>query len=832
VAISYNTGTTGAATTTIPAGVLNHDVMLLVVNGFSNGTSPVVSVSSTGTAFTQIGTQQAGGTDSGYTAYGAIFYAVASASDAGKVITASVSGGGSPFLATALASYTGASNSAPVDVSGGANSGSSPLNFPAETTGYAGDWAIYLTASGDNGAGLTGPSGTTQRQLGNPSYGVYAGIWDGNGSAGAAGSSIGGSSFKVTASGTPWLTAFTIGLAFPSATNAPAGVAAATAAAHNATVSTSSGTSAPAGAVTAAAAAPGPVPAVTASAGVATAAAAAGNLTGASALGMVYSSTDGNGVETWTATSPMNGGAGHGSHACRILRPVSPPEGTPHAFLYCLPVSTEGDATYGSALDICQGIGTHNTYNVTLVEPTFYTYPWYADHPTDATIQQESFTVAIANWCLQHIAETSDGPANQGDEAHHLIGFSKSGYGGTGLLLRHPGLFGKGAFWDTPYDMAHYSDYSGGGSDAVYGTDANFTTNYKLSSSFVAAHDATFTAPVPAVPYRVWISGGVLYSGDVTDFDTLLTGVPVPHVYVSNSGDGTHEYASQWVGPAVAAILPATGYGPAAAVAPNAKVSASVLAGVAAAAAVAPNAALSVAPDAGAARALAVAPGPVAAAGVAAGAASAGAAVTGARTAVQAYAAVAVSAAAAPGASVSTASGTSAPAGAAGATATAAGSSVSAGIPASVAAAAGAASPPVPSVLVPAGVAAAAAVAPGATVSASSSGSASAGVAAAGAAAPGAGTAITATAGAAAVSAGAPGATVSTAVAGSAPAQAASASAVASAAALSVSANAAAAVALAAALASVVPADVGFLTATCTATATLTASMATTGGPA
>jgi len=619
------------------------------------------------------------------------------------------------------------------------------------------------------------------------------------------------------------------------ATSAPAGVAAATATAHNATVSTSTGTNAAAGAVSAAAAAPGPVPAVAASAGVAAAVGSVGNLTGASTLGMVYSSTDGNGVETWTATSPMNGGAGHGSHACRILRPTSPPEGMPHAFLHCLPVSTEGDATYGSALDICQTLGTHNTCNVTLVEPTFYIYPWYCDHPTDATIRQESFTVAIATWCQQHIAVTSEGPANQGDEAHHLIGFSKSGYGGMGLLLRHAGVYGKGAFWDTPFDMNAYDEYSGGGSDAAYGTSANWSTNYKLSSTFVAAHDASFTAPVPAVPYRVWISGGVLYSGNVTDFDTLLTGVPIPHVYVSNSGDGTHEYASQWVSPAVAAILPATGYGPATATAPDATPAVGANAGVAAAAAVAPgaSASFSAQADAGAAAATAVAPGAAAAASVPAGIPSAASLAPTAQAAITANAGAPASAAAAPGASASTSSNTSAHPGAAASAASAADPAVAAGVPGVVAASAGTAPAPVPSLGAPAGVATAAAVAPDATVSVSSSGTANAGVAAASAAAAGASAAIAVNAAAASAAAVAPGATVSTLTAGNAPAQAATAAAVASAAVLSVSANAAAAAALAVALASGIPADVGFLTASCAATATLTATTAMTmGGPA
>lgn len=222
MAITYNTGAVSPSPNTtnvltIPAGVLAGDVMLLVVNGFAPTAGASLTVSSTGTAFTQIGSTQAGGAGaSGYYAYGGIYYAVASSTDHGKVISVSVSGGGSTFVCCALTAYTGASNSAPIDVSGGTNAASSPLTFPAETTGVANDWAVYLSAWGESSnASYTGPSGTTSREA-VEAGGVGCGIWDSNGSVGGSGTSIGGSgkTFSSTA-GTVWLTGFTIGLAPP-----------------------------------------------------------------------------------------------------------------------------------------------------------------------------------------------------------------------------------------------------------------------------------------------------------------------------------------------------------------------------------------------------------------------------------------------------------------------------------------------------------------------------------------------------------------------------------------------------------------------------------------
>ena len=85
-----------------------------------------------------------------------------------------------------------------------------------------------------------------------------------------------------------------------------------------------------------------------------------------------------------------------------------------------------------------------------------------------------------------------------------LIGFSKSGYGGQDLLLKHPDLFAAAATWDFPADMSSYDDlYSPA---ANYGTEANFTANYQLTEAFVTAHKTPFQAQD-----RIWFRGYSLY---------------------------------------------------------------------------------------------------------------------------------------------------------------------------------------------------------------------------------------------------------------------------------------------------------------------------------
>ena len=204
---------------TIPAAVQAGDVVWVVVHGFQNVSAVnTLQLSSTGTAPVQVGPQQQSPQASGFWADGAIFRFVASATDAGKTLTASFTDNRTALWAVALAAYSGASNSNPVDVSGGAASGSSPLSFPAETTGVAGDWAIYLSAFGEStNASFTGPAGTTLRTS-TESGGVGAAIWDSNGSVGNTGTSIGGAAEQLSSTAaTVWLTAFTVGLAPPSA---------------------------------------------------------------------------------------------------------------------------------------------------------------------------------------------------------------------------------------------------------------------------------------------------------------------------------------------------------------------------------------------------------------------------------------------------------------------------------------------------------------------------------------------------------------------------------------------------------------------------------------
>lgn len=226
--ISFNTGTTASADTaasvdvTIPSGVLVNDVMIMSLEVFTEDSSaPTVSFSGAGGTWTLVpvsaGSNPETCNSSGVYSYGYAYYRVATSGDPGATLTVSESGSaaGTTWMDVALVSYTGASTSSPIDVAAGAGiySGSG-ITCPSKTTGVANDWAVYLWNGAPGGSpGITGPAGTTQRQNIVDAANVGAGIWDSDGSVGAAGTAIGGGTF--TGGSSDWWQAFTIGLAPP-----------------------------------------------------------------------------------------------------------------------------------------------------------------------------------------------------------------------------------------------------------------------------------------------------------------------------------------------------------------------------------------------------------------------------------------------------------------------------------------------------------------------------------------------------------------------------------------------------------------------------------------
>jgi hypothetical protein len=165
--------------------------------------------------------------------------------------------------------------------------------------------------------------------------------------------------------------------------------------------------------------------------------------------------------------------------------------------------------------------------------------------------------------------------ANFGALPSWLLGFSRSGYGVTDLLLRNPSVFDEAAAWDFPAEWqwdtlgGYFSQGIGTDYSTPQGTQANFENNYRLMipdgggtfglgglpSTFLTAH----AAPFQGRP-RLWISGDVGASlfqtprQQIADFDARLTALGVKHIAAITATVRTHAWSSGWVPGALAGL--------------------------------------------------------------------------------------------------------------------------------------------------------------------------------------------------------------------------------------------------------------------------------------
>jgi hypothetical protein len=252
----------------------------------------------------------------------------------------------------------------------------------------------------------------------------------------------------------------------------------------------------------------------------------------------LFASTDGNGVATYNATTPIvNDG---NPLAVRVLQPTAPNPGLAHNFLYMLTTEAYPSATYGDPMgDVAVPLALANKYNLTIIAANLSGANWYGNSITDTGDQRVTYLVGdVTQWVKSTFGS--------GGEKNLLIGFSRSGMGAQDLLLRFPNIFAKAASWDFPAQgMVNYNDY---GAD-IFGNQANFAANYQLSTANVTALSGPLTGS-----NRIWIGGYNAFQADVTNYDALLTSLGVPHT-LGAMANITHEWQSGWVEPAVGSMV-------------------------------------------------------------------------------------------------------------------------------------------------------------------------------------------------------------------------------------------------------------------------------------
>jgi hypothetical protein len=217
-----------------------------------------------------------------------------------------------------------------------------------------------------------------------------------------------------------------------------------------------------------------------------------------------------------------------GETKVRVLLPDK--LGKDHRVLYVLPVEANDEKRWGNGLLEVKRHDLHNKHGLVVVAPTFAQLPWYADHPTDPAIRQESHFLKVV---LPFVEKTYPVRAER-----LLLGFSKSGCGAWSLLLRHPELFARAAAWDAPLGMDKHTPYGAG---PIFGTQENFEL-YRPA--------ALLRKDAKAAAGRLIHLGYGNFRKDHQAMEALLEELKVARVYRDGPAR-KHEWESGWVPEAV-----------------------------------------------------------------------------------------------------------------------------------------------------------------------------------------------------------------------------------------------------------------------------------------
>jgi hypothetical protein len=220
----------------------------------------------------------------------------------------------------------------------------------------------------------------------------------------------------------------------------------------------------------------------------------------------------------------------------RVVVPDDVADGERLRVVYLLPVEAGRERRYGDGLETALEFDAANKFRVVLVAPSFAALPWYADHPTDAKLAQESYfledVVPLVEAKYPVVAER---------RGRLLCGFSKSGWGAWCLLLRHPDKFERAATWDAPLLMDAPGKY---GSGPIFGDAENFA-KYQITRLFEQRAGSVSDRSPP----RLVLLGRGNFPDDVAIHERLQK-LNVPHVYRDDLKT-KHVWSRDWLEPAL-----------------------------------------------------------------------------------------------------------------------------------------------------------------------------------------------------------------------------------------------------------------------------------------
>jgi hypothetical protein len=239
---------------------------------------------------------------------------------------------------------------------------------------------------------------------------------------------------------------------------------------------------------------------------------------------------DGAGFLVYPVRSPFEAG----TTTIRVLLPDSLDPAKSYPVVYVLPVEAGDEHKYGDGLLEAKRDDLQNKYRAIFVAPTFSRLPWYADHPTDPEIRQESYFLKVV---LPLVEKTY--PARHDAGGRLLVGFSKSGWGAFSLLLRHPDQFAKAAAWDAPLMMDAPGKF---GSGQIFGTAQNFE-HYRISHLLEQR-----AALGPGK--RLILLGYGNFRNDCLGADALMRSLKIEHAF-RDGPRRAHTWSSGWLPEAV-----------------------------------------------------------------------------------------------------------------------------------------------------------------------------------------------------------------------------------------------------------------------------------------
>jgi hypothetical protein len=244
---------------------------------------------------------------------------------------------------------------------------------------------------------------------------------------------------------------------------------------------------------------------------------------------------DADGFLVQTIESPYQAG----KTELRVLLPDPLEEGVRYPVVYVLPVEARDGTRYGDGLREVKRQELHHRFRALFAAPTFSHLPWYADHPSEPEIRQESYFLKVVVPLVE-----AHYPARAGREGRFLLGFSKSGWGAFSLLLRHPDRFEKAAAWDAPLAQERPDRF---GMREVFGTQEAFE-EYQIFGLLQRRAADLGTKP------RLIVLGYSNFRDQHTQAHQRMVELKVAHEF-RDGPKREHTWTSGWVPEAVEVLL-------------------------------------------------------------------------------------------------------------------------------------------------------------------------------------------------------------------------------------------------------------------------------------